>query len=108
MEITNRHGCSPVSLLRSFRTPFPKNASGGLILSNEKYALVYDDKTKSYISRHVHLHEKVYLMISEPKRYVIFATFSADQKFVIYYKLKATNNYLKKTITSMKSLFWQL
>ena len=32
------HGCSPVNLLRNFRTPFPKNTSGQLLLcpvSNE-------------------------------------------------------------------------
>ena len=32
IEITLRHGCSPVILLHSFRTPFPKNACGGLLL----------------------------------------------------------------------------
>ena len=32
MEITLRHGCSPVNLLHIFRTTFPKNTSGGLLL----------------------------------------------------------------------------
>ena len=32
IEITLRHGCSPVNLLHIFRTPFPKNTSGGLLL----------------------------------------------------------------------------
>ena len=27
-----RRGCSPVNLLQIFRTPFPKNTSGGLLL----------------------------------------------------------------------------
>ena len=36
VEITLRHGCSPVNLLCIFRTPFPKNISGGLI-SLKKY-----------------------------------------------------------------------
>ena len=31
IEITLRHGCSPVNLLCIFRTPFPKNTSGGLL-----------------------------------------------------------------------------
>ena len=29
---TLRHGCSPVNLLHIFRTLFPKNTSGGLLL----------------------------------------------------------------------------
>ena len=32
IEITLRHGCSPVHLLYIFRTPFPKNTSGWLLL----------------------------------------------------------------------------
>ena len=33
IEITLRHGCSPVNLLYSFRAPFPKNTSGQLLLN---------------------------------------------------------------------------
>ena len=32
IEITLRHGCSPVNLLHIFRTSFPKNTPGGLLL----------------------------------------------------------------------------
>ena len=32
IEIVLRHGCSPVFLLYVFRTPFPKNTSGWLLL----------------------------------------------------------------------------
>ena len=32
LEIRLRHGCSPVSLLHIFRTPFSKNTCGGLLL----------------------------------------------------------------------------
>ena len=32
IEITLRHGCSPVDLLHIFRTLFPKNTSGRLVL----------------------------------------------------------------------------
>ena len=35
IEITLRHGCSPVNLLHIFRTPFPKNTSGWLLLKCE-------------------------------------------------------------------------
>ena len=34
IEITLRHECSPVYLLHIFRTPFPKNTSGGLLLND--------------------------------------------------------------------------
>ena len=33
IEITLRHGCSPVNLLHIFRTLFPKNTSGWLLLN---------------------------------------------------------------------------
>ena len=32
IEITLRHGCSPVNLLYIFKTLFPKNICGGLLL----------------------------------------------------------------------------
>ena len=32
IEIALRHGCSPANLLHIFRTPFPKNTSGRLLL----------------------------------------------------------------------------
>ena len=40
IEITLRHECSPLNLLHIFRTPFPRNTSGRLLLdvqgNNEK------------------------------------------------------------------------
>ena len=35
IEIELRHGCSPVNLLHIFRTPFPRNTSGWLLLKIE-------------------------------------------------------------------------
>ena len=32
IRVTFRHGCSHVKLQHIFRTPFPKNTSGGLLL----------------------------------------------------------------------------
>ena len=32
IEIALRHGCSPVNLVHIFRTPFPRNTSGWLLL----------------------------------------------------------------------------
>ena len=34
IEVALQHGYSPVNLLRIFRTPFPKNPSGWLLLKN--------------------------------------------------------------------------
>ena len=34
IEITHRHGCSPLNLLHIFRIPFFKNTSGWLLLVN--------------------------------------------------------------------------
>ena len=33
IEIALRHGCPPVNLLHIFRTPFPRNSSGWLLLT---------------------------------------------------------------------------
>ena len=33
IEITLRHGCSPVNLLHIFRTPFPRKTTGWLFLT---------------------------------------------------------------------------
>ena len=38
IEITLRHGCSPVNLLHIFRTPFLKNTSDWLLLMLELYS----------------------------------------------------------------------
>ena len=45
VEITLRHGCSPVNLLDIFRTLFPKNTSGGLLLVHSNFPLLYPLKT---------------------------------------------------------------
>ena len=33
VEVTLRHGCSPVNLLHIFRAPSPKNTSEGILLN---------------------------------------------------------------------------
>ena len=52
-EITLRHGCYLVNLLHIFRTPFPKNTSGELLL----YGQIHFSR-KSYVFAHVfYLHQ---------------------------------------------------
>ena len=41
IEISLRHGCSPVNLLHIFRTPFPKNTSGELFLCCKHLLLAF-------------------------------------------------------------------
>ena len=45
IEITLRHGCSPVNLLYISRTPFPKNTSGRLLLNIASVGLKLFEKT---------------------------------------------------------------
>ena len=45
IEITLQHGCSPVNLLHIFRTIFPKNASGGLLLNILHLLCVHCNRT---------------------------------------------------------------
>ena len=50
IEITLRHGCSPLTLLHIFRTPFSKNTTGWLLLiivGNEPATLL-NKKTKNH------------------------------------------------------------
>ena len=41
IEIILRHGRSPVNLLHIFRTPFPKNTSGWLLLTRTSLSCMY-------------------------------------------------------------------
>ena len=42
IEITLRHGCSPVNLLHCFWALFPKNTSGGLLLTLHALRTLFD------------------------------------------------------------------
>ena len=53
IEIALRHGCSTVNLLYIFRTPFPRNTSGRLLLEDDfddKEPPCFDTKAKDLIS----------------------------------------------------------
>ena len=41
IEIGLRYGCSPVNLLHIFRTPFPKNTSGWLLLWINPFCAIF-------------------------------------------------------------------
>ena len=65
IEITLRHGCSPVNLLHIFRTPFPENISGGLLL-------VILNKGLSAKNSKIPLEKNYPLMTYQNKDYVSF------------------------------------
>ena len=44
IKITLQHGCSPVNLLYIFRSPLPKNTSGGLLLGGEICSLLTSNR----------------------------------------------------------------
>ena len=46
IEIAPRHGCSPVNFLHIFRTPFPRNTSGWLLLNHKSRNNVRIETTK--------------------------------------------------------------
>ena len=43
-----RHGCSPVNLLHIFRTPFPMNTSGGMLLELKSSSIHRHHENKIY------------------------------------------------------------
>ena len=50
IEITLRHGCSPVNLLHFFRTPFHKNISGGLLLQGKNKSKLAKISSNHFLS----------------------------------------------------------
>ena len=40
IDIALRHGCSPVNLLHVFRTTFPRNTSGWLLVKFENHLML--------------------------------------------------------------------
>ena len=63
IEIAFRHQCSPVNLLRIFRTPFLKNTCGWLLLKNEfpaSFCQTTQEKCKSIKSLIFLYHVDVY------------------------------------------------
>ena len=59
IEITLRYGCSPVNL-HIFRTPFPGNTSGWLLLQLSYYANVEAVQNVAKVEKPQVFHEKAY------------------------------------------------
>ena len=55
IEIRLRHGCSPVNSLHIFRTPFPKNTSGGLLWRTQNKYLRSNRLSYSINTYNIHL-----------------------------------------------------
>ena len=56
IEITLRHGGSPVNLLHIFRTPFRKKTSGALLLQ-----IIYEDVYESIIMKAAKIYPRIHL-----------------------------------------------
>ena len=68
-----RYGCSPVNLLHIFRTPFPKNTSGGLLLAKSRNVFwtqsdIYDGTLKASANNHCKMF--YHKCLTEPKKLI--------------------------------------
>ena len=59
IEITLRHGYSPVNLMHIFKTPFPKITSGGLLLTVLLSMLNLMKNRLYYSLRRIDIHFKI-------------------------------------------------
>ena len=50
IKIALRHGCSPINLLHIFRTPFPKNTPGSLLLNDGFYKIFHVCRSGNTVS----------------------------------------------------------
>ena len=72
IEIALRHGCSPVNLLHIFRTPFPQNTSGGLLLKKRSIIEIQVVVLKNWKQSFTDVLEKAFAMkISKISRYTL-------------------------------------
>ena len=53
--IALRHGCSPVNLLHIFRTAFPRNTSGWLLLDITELTPIKYDESESHTFEHLYI-----------------------------------------------------
>ena len=66
VEITLWHGRSPVNLMDIFRTPFPKNTSGGLLLDKISYIIRMMNETKNRWTKNISPDWKLELFYTNP------------------------------------------
>ena len=60
IEITLRHGCSPVNLLHICRTPFTKNTSERLLLNVPRFLLKSESESNCYKFKNIYYEKKNY------------------------------------------------
>ena len=68
IEITLRHGCSPVNLLHFFRTPFPRNTSEWLLLENGVVSVDPKKNRKIFCKFFSNLAELLLLILPRTKK----------------------------------------
>ena len=65
MQITIRHGCSPVKLLYIFRTPFYSNNSGRLLLIADSASRNFWDASEWLLTKYVFIFLADYFVTPE-------------------------------------------
>ena len=97
VEITLLNGCSPANLRYMFRTPFPSNIYGGLLLLNliSGFAVSKSEtrttmscRNREVLNKGYPLHEKQHFCKNAKRKYRIFLIFRNWRKYHISRKTK--------------------
>ena len=90
IEITLRHGCSPVNLLHIFRAPFTKNTSGRLLLNLDLSSIRNSESNSIFKSKLLSFIRSVQNNIT------IFSTFLTSQGSELLIRLRLGFTHLKE------------
>ena len=81
IEITLRHGCSPVNLLRIFRIPLPENNSGRLLLDIYQVLMMYLFRAKSCFST-LFIYVRCFIRLLKYNIWTVFMKVSFKRGFI--------------------------
>ena len=63
IEIAFRLGCSPIDLLHMFRTPFPRNNSGWLLLELSEFTEIFMSLLDKHVPKNKNIFEQIMLTL---------------------------------------------